>query len=90
MLNETGKILAKDDQFIWVETIKQSTCSSCAAEKGCGQSLLAKIGLGRRRHTAIPLKFAGDEKLINSLDVGDEVNLAIEEDAVVKATVECR
>lgn len=87
MLTETGRILAKDTHYIWVETIKKSTCGTCAAEKGCGQSLLAKIGLGKRRHTAIPLALAGDQSLIASLVVGDDVTLSIEDNAVVTASM---
>lgn len=44
MITETGRIVAIDSQCLWVETIQRSTCQSCSAEKGCGQSLVAKWG----------------------------------------------
>lgn len=44
MITETGRIVAIDQQCLWVETIQRSTCESCSAEKGCGQSLVAKWG----------------------------------------------
>ena len=87
MIYETGKILAIDDHQLWVETLKQSTCGTCAAQKGCGQSLWAKLGLSSRRQTAIPRSLAGDESIVSSLVVGDTVTLAIEDNAVVKASL---
>lgn len=42
MITETGRVVAIDAECLWVETIQRSTCQSCSAEKGCGQSLIAK------------------------------------------------
>lgn len=44
MITEAGRIVAIDSECLWVETIQRSTCQSCSAEKGCGQSLVAKWG----------------------------------------------
>ena len=44
MITETGRIVAIDEECLWVENIQRSTCQSCSAEKGCGQSLVAKWG----------------------------------------------
>lgn len=44
MITEIGRIVAIDQECLWVETIQRSTCQSCSAEKGCGQSLVAKWG----------------------------------------------
>lgn len=44
MLKERARIVAVDNDAVWVETIQLSTCGSCAAKKGCGQSLLASLG----------------------------------------------
>lgn len=41
MLTETGRVIAIDDDGVWVETLKQSACHQCKARKGCGQKLLA-------------------------------------------------
>ena len=49
MLKETGRIVAIDDNAVWVEAIQRSTCGSCAARGGCGQSLLASIGVQTSR-----------------------------------------
>ncbi|MYM62592.1 SoxR reducing system RseC family protein [Pseudomaricurvus sp. HS19] len=42
MITESGRIMAIEPDCLWVETIQSSTCQSCAAQKGCGQSLVAK------------------------------------------------
>lgn len=42
MITETGRVVAVEQDCVWVETIQASTCDSCSAQKGCGQSLVAK------------------------------------------------
>ncbi|WP_257295704.1 SoxR reducing system RseC family protein [Endozoicomonas sp. YOMI1] len=39
MIEEQGRVLAVQCDFVWVETIRQSGCSSCIARNGCGQHL---------------------------------------------------
>ena len=55
MMRESGRIVAIEDDALWVETIRQSTCGTCAAQKGCGQGLLNRIGDGRRNHLRVLL-----------------------------------
>lgn len=43
MIEETGRVVAIEEDSVWVETIQQSVCQTCVAEKGCGQSLIAKM-----------------------------------------------
>ena len=43
MITESGRVVAVEDNCLWVETIQRSTCDSCAAEKGCGQRLAARL-----------------------------------------------
>ncbi len=47
MLTETGRVVAVEEDGLWVETIRRSTCGSCAASAGCGHGLLARIADGR-------------------------------------------
>ncbi len=42
MITESGRVVCVDDDCLWVETIQRSTCESCSAQKGCGQSMVAK------------------------------------------------
>ena len=48
MLTETGRVVAVDGDRLWVETIRKSTCGSCAAQKGCGHGLLNRISDNQR------------------------------------------
>ncbi|WP_246386489.1 SoxR reducing system RseC family protein [Litorivivens lipolytica] len=54
-MRESGRVVAIEDDALWVETIRQSSCGSCAAQKGCGQGLLNKIGDGKRNHLRVLL-----------------------------------
>lgn len=44
MITETGRVVAIEDDCLWVETIQRSACQSCSAEKGCGQKLVSRWG----------------------------------------------
>jgi sigma-E factor negative regulatory protein RseC len=79
MIEETARVVALDGDTVWVETQRQSTCGGCAANKGCGTALLAKM-LGARR-TRI--------KALNTLavHVGDQVIIGIKEDALVHGSL---
>lgn len=82
MIRETGKVLSIETDGVWVETIQQSACQSCAAEKGCGQSLIAKA---TGRTTAI--RALADSNDLRSLKVDDQVVIGIPENVVVTGTL---
>lgn len=42
MISESGRIVSVESDCVWVETIQRSTCESCSAKKGCGQSMVAE------------------------------------------------
>lgn len=44
MITESGRVMAVEQDCLWVETIQRSTCQSCSAEKGCGQGLVSRWG----------------------------------------------
>lgn len=82
MILETGRIVSIEAEGVWVETIRKSTCGSCQAEKGCGQSLLNKWD----GHTAYiwvlldgrdPARYA----------VGDEIQIGIPEEVIAKGAL---
>lgn len=82
MLIETGKIVAVEDDGLWVETIARSTCGSCAAEKGCGQSLMAKW----TGHTSyLWVSLAGRDS--SWYQVGASVRLGIPEQVVANGSL---
>ena len=82
MITETGRVVAIEQDGLWVETIQRSTCSSCVAEKGCGQGLIAKWG----GHTSyIRVLLAG--RSASSYQLNEEVTIGIPEDVVVKGSL---
>ena len=82
MLYEKGRIVAVESDALWIETIRQSVCGSCVAQKGCGQQLLAKFG-------AQPgyLRVLSSNGGISQYAVGDWVTVGIPKTAVVKASL---
>jgi sigma-E factor negative regulatory protein RseC len=47
MMTETARVIATEGDYAWVETQRKTTCGSCAVQKGCGTSVLARV-LGNR------------------------------------------
>lgn len=78
MLKEQGRVVSIEDGALWVETIQQSTCGTCAAQKGCGQSLLSKMGSQPTLLRVLLSKY--DSKQYN---VNDSITIGIPEHIVV-------
>lgn len=79
MLEETARVVQVDEDAVWVETQRRSTCGSCSASKGCGTAAISRA-LGKRRSivralSSMPLK------------IGDEVIIGIRERALVKGSL---
>lgn len=49
MLEESGLVVSMQGDFARVSTSQQTACSSCAARKGCGTSLVASLFPRRER-----------------------------------------
>lgn len=79
MIEERARVLSIESDAVWVETIRQSACGSCQARTGCGQSLLQRLGGGRRQ---------GFIRALNTrvCAVGDEVVIGIPETAVLQGS----
>lgn len=79
MVEETAQVLKVENDVVWVQAIQQSACGSCEAQKGCGHSLLAKVG---QKEINIPVAR-------NELDVkvGDQVIIAVAEQAILKSSL---
>lgn len=82
MIRETGRVTAIQDEAVWVETIQQSACQSCSAQKGCGQRLIAKVTGQSTSIRVLP----GDCD-INRLSVNEQVVIGIPESVVVNGTL---
>ncbi|MEH6577613.1 MAG: SoxR reducing system RseC family protein [Amphritea sp.] len=81
MIEETGRVVEVNEEAVWVETIKQSACSTCSAQKGCGQSLLAKVGDGKR------LRMRVDNPAYLAVDLDDQVVLGVGERSFLTASL---
>jgi len=79
MIEQSGKVVALEREYAWVQTLQQSACASCAANKGCGVAVLERMSSGRIRQSLVR----------NSLEtrVGDRVIIGIPEDAMLKASI---
>lgn len=81
MLEEIGRIVAIDNDALWVETIQKSTCGSCAARQGCGQSLLSSVGV---KPAYLRVLLGG--RAAESYQLNQEITLGIPNDIVVKGS----
>ena len=82
MITEHGRIIAIDANHVWVETINRGTCGSCAAEKGCGQSLLARW-LSHSQYLKVSI--AGRDTA--SFAINDEICIGVPENVVVLSSL---
>lgn len=78
MIEERARVISVDQGHAWVETRRQTACGSCAASKGCGTSVIAKV-LGNRRSRVRAIDPVG-------VRLGDEVLVGIEESALVRGS----
>ncbi len=79
MIEETGKVVGLEGDYVWVETVRESVCNSCSAKSACGQSVLEKAALGKKRH----IKALATLKV----ELGDEVVIGIEEPVILLSAV---
>lgn len=79
MITETGRVVGIDSDALWVETIQRSTCSSCSAQKGCGQGLMNKAFDGRRNQLRVMLQ----NQCADDFNLDDQVEICIPERAIV-------
>ncbi len=83
MLLETGRVVAVESDAVWVETIRKTTCGSCAVQKGCGHGLLNRISEGRRSLIrALPGGISPQD-----CRVDDEVSISIPEEVILRGSM---
>jgi sigma-E factor negative regulatory protein RseC len=82
MLTETGRIVAIDEDGVWVETIRSSTCGACSLQKGCGHGLLSRIGEGRRGY----IKVLPGALALSDCAVNDRVQISIPEEVILRGS----
>jgi len=76
MITENAIVVSIDNNQTWIETQRKSVCGQCAANKGCGTSVLSKV-IGNK---------LSKMKVINKINaqVGDEVVIALNEQSLLK------
>ena len=79
MVEEEGIVVAVNSSTVMVETQRRSVCGQCAANKGCGTSLLQKA-VGKKRTVVQVLKTF-------PVTVGQPVVIGLDESAFVKGSV---
>ena len=79
MIEEQGKVVALQNEWVWVETERKTACGQCSANKGCGTSVLASV-FGKKANSIAVMKTL-------PVKVGDEVIIGIEEDTLVKGSL---
>ncbi len=80
MLTESARVIAIEADGVRVETVRQSACSSCRSQAGCGQKLLAELGQGQRFEISV----SNPRQLI--IQPGDTVELGVEEVSFLQAS----
>lgn len=83
MLLETAHVVAVEPDSVWVETIRESSCGSCAAKQGCGHSLLSKISTRRRNYIEV---FSG-ALAASHCAIDDHVRISIPEKVILQGSL---
>lgn len=80
MIEEHATVVEKGSGQVWLETVRNSACGSCAARAGCGQPLMSKVlgGKAQAQRNRLPVQTED-----GNLRVGDQVVLGIPEASVV-------
>lgn len=84
MLLESGRVVAVESDFVWVETLRRSTCGSCAARAGCGQRLLNRQGGGGR---GLVRALSGDTLQAADCGIDDRVEIALPEEVILRGSI---
>ena len=78
MLTEIGRVIAKDNDTVWVQTQSNTGCSSCKVNTACGSGIVNKAF--SHKVFVTPLK-----NHINA-NIDDQVEVGIPENLVVRAS----
>lgn len=82
MIEEHGRVISVEDDTVWVETIRKTTCSSCSAKNGCGQHLAEKY---KSSKTHSYIRAANESGSV--IKEHDAVVIGIHENALMKASM---
>ena len=79
MIVELAQVIAVEDQYVLVQTSRQSACDNCSVNKGCGSSVLSKL---------VGVRFM-QMKLLNKVGakIGDTVKIGLQEAGLLKSAL---
>ena len=80
-MREQGKVVAFDDQQVWLETGRQTACESCSAQKGCGSKLLEEVNPSRS-HVVSALR----PSTLSDIQIGQSLEIEIDDAALVSGS----
>ena len=84
MIFETGTVVSKNQDSLMVETIQQTTCDSCSAQKGCGHTALAKLTGTKNEIRVLPGDFCIGREVVRMADfVLDEFEKELKGEALL-------
>ena len=82
MLTETARVVAVEPGKLWVETIRQSVCGTCSAQKACGHGLLNQIRDGHRNYLQVSsANYSRDE-----FQIDDQVTIGVPEQLMMRGS----
>jgi sigma-E factor negative regulatory protein RseC len=76
VIKQQAKVISADNDVVWVEAERRSTCSACKARKGCGTGMLSEH-VGKRFSQLRVDK-------TTSVTVGQDIQIAIPEEALLE------
>lgn len=76
MIEQKAKVVSCDEDTVWLEAERQSTCSGCRLKQGCGTGLLANHVGKRFSHISVAKT--------HDISVGQQVNLVIPEQTLLQ------
>jgi len=82
MIEEQATIVEVESEQIIVQTLRKSSCNSCAANKGCGTAVLSKaIG---QKHSIVTI--SKEQQADPSLVPGDQVIIGVNESMLLNGS----
>lgn len=81
MICESGRVVSIESDWVWVETHQTTSCQSCSAKSGCGQSLINSVFSGKRHYIKVAANGIKD-----TVHLHDEVEIAIPEHVMLKGS----
>lgn len=79
MIEQPATVVSIDEQQIWLDVERQSTCSGCKLRSGCGTGLLSRHVGQRFSRLAVPRT--------QNLQVGEQVHVQIAEEELLQGAL---